>query len=279
MSKINGAMHTILGRNLKDPIQKNAVVRIHYENNHSKFTLLDNNRDIDQNHVETLIDSIKRKGQLMPIIVNEKLEVHEGQHRLKACEELRVPIGYVVHLNAKSKDISVMNNSQKPWKNKDYLKHYSHKSHYNNSEYRKIESFIDKYPLPFHTAIMLLSGVRYTTTARSRDRGSMPSFRNGTFEVVNLNAACTTAEQLINLKSFVPHLVAVNRFCLAFIKLSMLNDFNVELAYKQIEKNSNHFDRCNNQEDWYQAMISAYNYKLRVKGTRHKRISIRKEGF
>ena len=279
MSIINGAMHTILGRNLKDPIQKSEVVRVYYESNHSKFTLLDNNRDIDHNHVETLIASIRKKGQLMPIIVNEKLEVYEGQHRLKACEELEIPVGYVINIKATSKDIAIMNNSQRPWKNRDYLKHYSYKSHYNNTVYRKIGAFINKYPLPFHTAIMLLSGVKYTTTARSRDRGSMPSFRNGTFEIVDLWAANRTAEQLIKLKSFVPHLVAVNRFCLAFIKISMLNDFDVELAYKQIEKNSNHFDQCNNQEDWYEAMILAYNYKLRIKGTRHKRISIRKEGF
>jgi len=252
---------------------------INFEKDHSKFTLLGNNRDIDPNHVDSLIGSIRKKGQLMAIVCNERLVVLEGQHRLKACEELKIPIGYVVNTKATSKDIAIMNNSQRPWKNKDYLKHYSHKSHYNNTEYRKIEAFINKYSLPFHTSILLLSGVKYTTTARSRNRGSMPAFRNGTFQVVDLQTANTTAERLIKLKSFVPHLVGINRFCLAFIKISKLNDFNIELAYKQIVKNSNHFDQCNNQEDWYEAMILAYNYKLRVKGTEYKRISIRKDGF
>ena len=45
-------------------------------------------------------------------------------------------------------------------------------------------------------------------------------------------------------------------------------------------ENSNKFDKCVNQEDWNEAMVRAYNYKLVTKGKRaSKRISIRKEGF
>ena len=49
---------------------------------------------------------------------------------------------------------------------------------------------------------------------------------------------------------------------------------------KQLEKNSNKFDRCLNQEDWNEAMVRAYNFSLVTKGKKaSKRISIRKEGF
>jgi len=64
------------------------------------------------------------------------------------------------------------------------------------------------------------------------------------------------------------------------LNVSKLDNFDLKTCYKQIEKNSNKFDKCFNQEDWNEAMVRAYNYKLVTKGkTASKRISIRKEGF
>ena len=272
MSKTNGVMHTILGKDLSK-----SVVKVHYESNHSKFTLLDNNRDIDQQHVDKLVSSIKKKGQLMPIIVNEKLEVHEGQHRLKACEELGVPVGYVINVKATSKDIAIMNNTQMGWKNKDFLKHYSHYTHKNCGEYNKIKRFDQDYPLPFHTMIMLLSGMSYQGTARSGNRGPMPLFRSGDFKVVELQKAKEIAQQLVELKGIVPQLVSINRFCISFIRVSTLEHFKFELALKQMEKNHDKFIHCKNQESWDFAFVEAYNYNL--KRAQGKRISIKKEGF
>jgi hypothetical protein len=52
--------------------------------------------------------------------------------------------------------------------------------------------------------------------------------------------------------------------------------FSLSFAYEQIEKNLRKFDRCQNQEDWDEAMVKAYNYNLR--GNK-KRITIKKDGF
>ena len=76
------------------------------------------------------------------------------------------------------------------------------------------------------------------------------------------------------------NLVGIVKFCIAFTKIKSLPNFNLALSYIQIEKNSIKFDKCINQEDWIEAFVDAYNYKLVTKGKHgHKRISIRKEGF
>ena len=99
--KNNGALSTILGRKLDfNALKASGVVKVLYEKNHTKFTLLDNNRDIDIRHVAALMASMKKHGQLMPIIVNENLEVIEGQHRLKACTELDIPVAYITSIKA-----------------------------------------------------------------------------------------------------------------------------------------------------------------------------------
>ena len=280
-NRTNGAMNTILGRRLdyKNFNASKQVAKVLYERNYTKFTLFDNNRDINESHVEELIASMRKSGQLMPVVVTPDKEVIDGQHRLKACEKLGIPVSYVVNSTGNSKQIAVMNNTQKGWKSRDYLKHFCHKSHYNSAEYNKIAKFFDDYSLPFTVGISLLSD-QYIANGIAKDRGPMPAFRDGTFKINDLEKARETAERLIKLKSFVPNLVKVVKFSIAFIKISKLDNFNLKTCYAQIEKNSNQFDKCVNQEDWNEAMVRAYNYKLVTKGKKaSKRISIRKEGF
>ena len=280
-TKANGAMHTILGKKIdyKNFAASKQITRVLYEKNYTKFTLFDNNRDINETHVEELIASMRKSGQLMPVVVTPDKEVIDGQHRLKACEKLGIPVSYVINSTGNSKQIAVMNNTQKGWKNKDFLKHFSHSGHSNSSEYKKIEKFFEEYKLPFRVGIALLSN--YTVNMDGgNNRGPMPFFRDGSFKIQDLDKAKETASRLIKLKSFVPNLVRIVKFSVAFIKISKLENFNLKTCYTQIEKNSNKFDKCLNQEDWNEAMVRAYNYNLVTKGKKaSKRISIRKEGF
>jgi len=273
MSKSNGNLTTLLGRRTSYANYKEIKVLL--EKNLTKFSLLDDNRDIDKKHVAMLVISIKRFGQLMPIVVNEDLEVIEGQHRLKACEELGIPILYVISLKASSKDVAVMNNSQKGWKNKDFLKHFSHKKHSNCAEYKKIVKFFHTYSLPFSMGIILLSG--WGSLESGKDRGPMPAFRDGSFKIKDLEEANQKAGQLIKFKTTVPRLVKINKFCIAFLRVSQLDNFSIKTAYERISKNSKKFDHCLNQDDWVEAMVKAYNYNLKTKGKfASKKISLYK---
>ena len=273
-------MTSILGIKVKygDFKSSRGITKVLYEKNYTKFTLLDDNRDINDVHVEALAKSMKKSGQLMPIIVNENLEVLDGQHRLKACELLGLPVAYVINIGGNSRQVALINNTQKSWLTNDYLKHYSHESWRNHAEYKKIIMFEKENKLSHTVCMCLLSD--NLNNGRRWDTGVMKSFKEGNFKIKNLERAQTYASQLLKFKSFVPNLVRIVRFCIAFIKVSQLKGFNLELAYKQIEKNSNKFDKCVNQEDWIEAFVDAYNYKLVTKGKNgHKRISIRKEGF
>ena len=60
------------------------------------FSFLKGNRAININHLNKLIKSIKEKDLKMPIIVNEKLQVLDGQHRLKAYQTLNLSMSYIM---------------------------------------------------------------------------------------------------------------------------------------------------------------------------------------
>ena len=98
-TKTNGVMHTILGKKIsyQNFNASKQITKVLYEKNYTKFTLFDNNREINETHVEKLIASMRKSGQLMPVVVTQNMEVVDGQHRLKACEKLGVPVSYVIN--------------------------------------------------------------------------------------------------------------------------------------------------------------------------------------
>tara|TARA_R100001244_G_C5142682_1_gene128197 strand:- start:20 stop:949 length:930 start_codon:yes stop_codon:yes gene_type:complete len=274
-AKWNGSHVPMLGHkynmaNLKDDEKVNSEVRS--TRDYSKFVILPDNRDTDDVHIAELVVNIRKRGQLQPIIINEKDEIIDGQTRFKACKLLGIPVMYLTSHKTTIKDVLLINTTQKPWSNRDYLKAYSHSNHWNHTEYKKVGTFIEKYALNFEISLMLLYGKPLTS---SGSKGHT-DFKQGNFKVHDLEKAERTANQLLKIKAFAPNLVKIGKFCKAFLRVQALKDFSILIAYEQLEKNTNQFDKCNNQEDWNEAFIKAYNFNLRKK---HKRISIKKEGF
>jgi|TARA_R100001143_G_scaffold48167_1_gene43120 hypothetical protein len=274
-SKWQGNTIPMLGYNYKiDKLKNDSKINtdVLYTQDYSKFKLMEDNRDVDDSHVAELVVSIRKRGQLQPIIINEKNEIIDGQRRFTSCKILGIPVMYLVSYKTTIKDVLLINTSQKSWNRHDYLKAYSHNNHWNHAEYRKISTFLKTYSLKFDIALFLLYG---QPIQHSAGKG-LKDFKMGDFKVENLEGAQRHANQLMKIKAFAPNLVDIGKFCKAFLKVSLIDDFSYVVAYKQLEKNTKKFDKCQNQEDWDEAMVKAYNFDLKRP---NKRISIKKDGF
>jgi len=159
-----------------------------------RLNFLEDNRDTDDGDVKRLAESIKKNGQLQPIVINEKWQICEGQHRVRACMLLDIPVLYIISDGATIQDTILMNNNQKSWKNRDYLKCFSHKNHKNHQEYRKVKKFFDDYNLNFSVSINLLSG----NFVYHGGGNSNKAFKEGKFKIKNLHAV---KNMVVNLKN------------------------------------------------------------------------------
>lgn len=93
-----------------------------------QFKTLEGNRPIDRNHVRKLIKSIQDQGNLtqeFPIVVNEHMEILDGQHRVEALKELGMPIAYEVRNNLSMETVRVINATHKNWTWLDYARSYA----------------------------------------------------------------------------------------------------------------------------------------------------------
>ena len=91
------------------------------------FKIHECNREVKESSVKRLIQSIKEKNLLdsCPILVNGEMYVIDGQHRLKAAEELGIPIYYRVQSDIEIRDMVKFNSNNVNWSLDDYFNFYS----------------------------------------------------------------------------------------------------------------------------------------------------------
>lgn len=239
---------------------------IGYSSNYSNFKFLEANRDIRERHVHRLVASIKREGQIYPILINRNFEVIEGQHRVEACKILQIPVMFLKNDKATIKHVRIVNNCQEGWGFYDFLKSFSHHSHTNHETYQKIELFVKEFSFqPRICLILLVGGVDNST--------KINEFKLGTFTIEDEEKSRRLAKQLLKIKTFAPDLVANKKFCLSWFRVQKIEKFKVESAYDQIKKYRSKLEGCLNQEDWIEGLLEAYSYKK----PKSEKISIKKD--
>ncbi|MBC8147318.1 MAG: ParB N-terminal domain-containing protein, partial [Bacteroidetes bacterium] len=71
--------------------------KIYKTKNYEKFKFMVGNRPINSAHTAKLIESIKGKYLFNPIIINEKWEIIDGQHRFEAIKQLNLPLYFFIN--------------------------------------------------------------------------------------------------------------------------------------------------------------------------------------
>lgn len=90
---------------------------------YDQFKTIPGNRPIKHEHVQFIKKSIKTSNKLEfnPIIVSGDYFIVDGQHRLKAAEELKLPIYFVVDKNARPEDMVLLNTPRRNWTLENYI--------------------------------------------------------------------------------------------------------------------------------------------------------------
>ena len=244
---------------------------------YEKFSILEQNRVVNDKHVNELVVSIQNNGQLTPIIVNEKFEIIDGQHRFDACKILKQSVMYLISYKTSINEVILMNNTQKSWKLPDYLRCFSDNQWHNHETYQKVDKFMREHDLKLTTCIVLLSegtGSGGSTGTALTGQG-LVSFRKGTYKIGNLARAQAIAKILSEIKSFAPDLVGSDRFCRSYCKLSLEPKWDHDSAVYQIKKYRRKYDGASSKEEALQGLLAVYNYNQ----LKSKKISIRKEGY
>lgn len=126
---------------IKGNISETNIIHTTYDYN--IFKRLKGNRSVSRTRVDKIKNSILKVGYITsPIVVNEKLEIIDGQGRAQALEELHMPIDYIIVPQIGIEECRAMNIDQSNWSIKDYIDSYAEDD---IQSYVYFKDLIDKY--------------------------------------------------------------------------------------------------------------------------------------
>lgn len=120
-----------------------TTARVLTTTNYGMFKILDGNREVIKPRIGRIKRSIMENGYIHnPIIVNERMEVIDGQGRLEALRQLEMPVEYLVYKDLTIFHCIALNISQTPWTLMDYIRSYAERG---STSYQFLYTLIKRY--------------------------------------------------------------------------------------------------------------------------------------
>lgn len=233
--------------------QVQEVNKVYKTSDLSIFKSLDGNRDVIQSHLKRLSVSMSKNRLFSPIIVNEKYEVIDGQHRLMAAKINNTEIEYIIVKGYGLKEVQILNANSKNWSSDDYMNGYCD---LNNINYIKYRDFKNKYGFGHSECQALLSGVTSTSL--------QPIFNSGEFKIKDLKLAIDNAEKIQMISEFYEGYKR-RSFVLSLMYLFKNKDFIFTQFIQKLKIQPTALVDCTSSSSYLLLLEEIYNYKSRNK--------------
>jgi len=237
--------------------QQNAI-QVHTTTDYSLFKTLEGNRDVNHVHLARLKESMRKNHLTTIIMVNEKFEIIDGQHRFLISQELNLPINYVVSKNYGLKEVQVLNANMKTWSVDDYLTGYCDLGY---EDYLTYSYFMDKYGFQNMVALALLSGQFVCGNAKA---SLTTRFKEGTFKVVSLEDAEAVAEKIYMIKPYYKGFLR-RSFVYALVTMLKNENFDFNEFLTKLKQQPTAMKDCVTTTQYKELMEVIYNYRRREK--------------
>lgn len=144
-----------------------SKIKVLQTTNYDMFVSLEGNRAVKDGRVNRIIKSIETIGYLPnPILVNENMEVIDGQGRLEALRRMKLPVDYIVCEGIGVKECRQMNIHQSNWTNADFIQSFAAAG---NPDYIRLRDILGKTKMPTQVVLsscMSIYNVNNTTLTR-----------------------------------------------------------------------------------------------------------------
>lgn len=171
------------------------IGNVYRTTDYSIFKTLEGNRAVLARRVSKIASSLLKNGYVFnPIVVNEKLEIIDGQARFIAFSQAGLPIDYVIAENTGRKECVVLNAYSTPWTVRDYIESYCSDG---NSNYIRLRSLLNEFPdLPFDVVVQFSTGLASLPHAKIKEGTLTLSAAQATAAVDNLSFVNLVSEKL-----------------------------------------------------------------------------------
>ena len=233
--------------------------------NYDIFKKHENNRPLDAANLKNIKASIQSRNLLdmRPILVDAKMRVIDGQHRLEAARALDLEIYYQIKREAFHEDIVLLNTHQKIWGRSEYLNYYTSLG---NQDYQQLKDFCERRGLSLNESLAIMR------SQRAYDEKS--SFALGKFKFPSDEDLDLLEERMNNMELVLGRiemfLLDGNKVIVKSIKtkiglLKLLSnpECDVHTLIKKISYKTSALRKCADVQGYYEMFRDIYNWNAR----------------
>jgi hypothetical protein len=162
--------------------------QVHTTTDYFLFKPILGNRTKNLLHLKRLKESIADNYLFTVIIVNERYEIIDGQHRFDAIKELGLPLHYIICKGYGIREVQLLNANSKNWNAEDYIDGYCDMGFQNYILFREYKN---KYQFGYNECMVLLTGQKDTK-----------SFYEGKLKINYLQEAERRGDLILNIEPF-----------------------------------------------------------------------------
>jgi len=255
-----------LNFNIKTPIKHTiSNFKIYITSDLGRFELMDSNRKPFESHIQRIIINIKRFGMLCnPILVNEKMQVIDGQHRLIAARRNKGFVYYIIADGYSLEHVKALNLQQKNWTPTDFLESYSSLG---LLDYKIVLDFKENHEVfSISNCIHLCSqntDKSITGYSSAKNGSKISAFKNGLFKVGDMKKAEKYAEDIKKIGIYFDSLSS--SFVCTMISLFKKDCFNFKEFMNKLKLQPTELKKCATIEQYKELIEKIYNYRRKNK--------------
>ena len=245
----------------------NEVNKVYKTNDLSIFTQIDGNRVPNLQHIKRLVYSINKYGmKCNPILVNEKMEVIDGQHRLMAAQEAESFVYYIIVKGYTLSEVHTLNLNQKNWSKSDYMEGYANMG---VQSYVKLREFtLKNTDFSFANCLALCSNISHSSdvflSAQINILSSKHNFEEGTWIGKDWDKAQDWANKIRMVGNYY-YGYDRSTFVRAFIPLLSNDNFDFNEFMHKLRLQPSALVDCVNSEQYRTVIEDIYNWRSRNK--------------
>ena len=224
--------------------------KVYSTTEYNLFKKLRGNRAINELHVRRLVEAIKEKDLQIPIIVDEDMNVLDGQHRLDAYKIVGNPIFYIVKNKFDLQDVRNVNSVARKWTLSEYLMSYCKLG---KKDYQLLEWFHRTYEFGIAECIAMLNGKGYCNTTITKE------FKRGEFVIDNLEQGKTWAKQINACGEYFQY-YKKGTFVRAMLSAMKDKTFSFKIFIKRLSNNSSKLKNQGSRNDFIVNIERVYNH-------------------
>jgi hypothetical protein len=243
------------------------VNHVYVTKNLGMFSSIDGNRVPNLIHVKRLTDSLRKYGmKCNPILVNEKLQVIDGQHRLLAAKEVQSEVYFIIIPGSNLTDVHTLNLNQKNWSRKDFMEGYANMG---VIPYIKLRDFVKKNDdYSFNDCVSLCSNTSTVASTTSSSGNRKSSYKNTIEEGTWLGRDFGLGQEWANkIRMIKPYYVGYNRTIFVGTMITLLSNKNFDYSefMHKLRIQPTALVDCANREQYKTLIEDIYNFKRRDK--------------